>query len=119
MKLNKSPCSDGLSVEFYKTFWDHLNTPFYDALQETYSDGIMSTTQRQGILSLIFKAGDPANLSNWRPITLFNVDYKIIARALPQRLQNIMPKVISTDQNGYIKNRFIGFTIRQIQDIID
>ena len=70
MKFNKSPGSDGLSVEFYQTFWDYLKTPFYDALQEKYSDGIMSTTQRQGILSLIFKASDPAYLSNYRPVPL-------------------------------------------------
>lgn len=79
----------------------------------------MSETQRKGILSLIFKKGDPTNLSNWRPITLLNVDYKIIARVLAFRLQNIIPKIISTDQNGFIKNRFIGLNIRQIQDIID
>ena len=103
MKLNKSPGSDGLLVEFYQAFWDNLKVYFYNSLKETYQNGYMSETQRKGILSLIFKKGDPTNLSNWRPITLLNVDYKIIARVLAFRLQTIIPKIISTDQNGFIK----------------
>ena len=47
------------------------------------------------------------------------MDYKIIARTLAQRLQKVISKIVSTDQNGYIKNRFIGFSIRTIQDIIN
>jgi muramoyltetrapeptide carboxypeptidase LdcA involved in peptidoglycan recycling len=31
----------------------------------------------------------------------------------------MLPKLINEDQTGYIKNRFIGFNLRQIQDIID
>ena len=69
MKLNQSPGSDGLSVEFYQAFWDNLKVYFYNSLKETYQNGYMSETQRKGILSLIFKKGDPTNLSNWRPIT--------------------------------------------------
>ena len=103
MKLNKSPGSDGLSVEFYQAFWDNLKVYFYNSLKETYQNGYMSETQRKGILSLIFKKGDPTNLSNWRPITLLNVDYKIIARVLAFRLNTIIPKIISTDQNVFIK----------------
>jgi hypothetical protein len=34
-------------------------------------------------------------------------------------LKKILPKLINEDQTGYIKNRFIGFNLRQIQDIID
>ena len=119
MKLNKSPGSDGLSVEFYQTFWDQLGDLFMNALYESITKGQLTDTQGSGILSLIFKSGDETSLNNWRPITLLNVDYKIIARVLAYRLQKVIAKVVSSDQNGYIKNRFIGFSIRQIQDVID
>ena len=119
MKLNKSPGSDGLSVEFYQTFWNQLKGPFMNSLDESIQKGQLTDTHSHGILSLIFKSGDETYLNNWRPITLLNVDYKIIARTLAQRLQKVITNVVSTDQNGYIKNRFIGFSIRQIQDIID
>jgi hypothetical protein len=119
MKLNKSPGIDGLSVEFYKTFWTQINTHVVKSLNEGYMKGELSDTQKQGTLSLIHKKDDPLNLDNWRPITLLNVDYKLAASALAQRLKLVLPKIIHTDQNGFVEGRYIGHNIRQIQDIID
>jgi hypothetical protein len=56
---------------------------------------------------------------NYRPISILNVDLKILPYVLAQRLKNLLPKIINEDQTGYVKNRFIGFNLRQIQDIID
>ena len=58
-------------------------------------------------------------LKNWRPISLLNVDTKIITNCLAQRLQNVLPSIIHSDQNGFLKNRFIGTNIRAIIDSID
>jgi hypothetical protein len=57
------------------------------------------------------------NLDNYRPISLLNVDLKILSYVLAQRLKKLLPKIINEDQTGYVKNRFIGFNLRQIQDI--
>jgi hypothetical protein len=67
----------------------------------------------------LFKKGDNLSLDNYRPISLLNVDLKILSYVLAQRLKNLLPKIINEDQTGYVKNRFIGFNLRQIQDIID
>ena len=79
----------------------------------------MTTLQKIGVISLLYKKNDPLSLDNYRPITLLNVDTKLMAYALAQRLKMVLSKIIHSDQNGYIKNRYIGFNIRQIQDIID
>ncbi|VDI15400.1 blast:LINE-1 retrotransposable element ORF2 protein [Mytilus galloprovincialis] len=79
----------------------------------------LTNSQKLGLITLIYKKNDPLNLDNYRPITLLNVDTKIIAYSLAQRLKPILHKIIHSDQNGYVKNRYIGFNIRQIQDIID
>ena len=76
-------------------------------------------TQRTSILSLIFNKGDPLYLDNYRPISLLNVDFKLLSYVFAQRLKKVLPKVINEDQTGYVKNRFIGFNLRQIQDVID
>ena len=57
-------------------------------------------------------------MSNWRPITLLNVDYKIVTRALAKRLQVIMTSIINSDQTGYVKGRYIGENIRLIEDVL-
>ena len=48
-----------------------------------------------------------------------NADYKIAARALTKRLQNVIPNIISFDQMGYIKNRSATENIRLVQDLLD
>jgi hypothetical protein len=79
----------------------------------------LTYSQRSSVLALLFKKGDPLLLDNFRPISLLNVDLKILSHVLAQRLKKILSKLINEDQTGYIKNRFIGFNLRQIQDIID
>ena len=47
-----------------------------------------------------------------------NIDTNILAYTLAQRIKPLLHKTINSNQNGYIKNRYIGFNFRQIQDII-
>ena len=119
MKLNKSPGLDGLTVEFYRLFWDKLKHFLVEVFNEGHDKKCLSYSQRTSILTLIFKKGDPLSLDNYRPISLLNVDLKILSCVLAQRLKIVLPKIVNEDQTGYVKNRFIGFNLRQIQDIID
>lgn len=119
MKPNKSPGIDGLTSEFYNYFWNDIGNLLTNAANESYGKGELSATQNHSVLSLLYKKGDPTKLENWRPISLLCVDYKIIARALATRLQKVIHKIVSEDQQGYIQNRFIGYNLRLIQDIID
>ena len=119
MKPNKSPGSDGLTVEFYKLFWKDIKKLVINSLNEGFNLFKLSDSQKHGIITLSYTKEDKNNLNNWRPITLLNVDYKILTHILEKRLQSVLPKIISTDQNGYLKNRFIGYSIRQIEDILE
>lgn len=119
MKLNKSPGSDGIPVEFYKIFWEDIKTLLIESINSAYQTGEMTITQRKGILKLLYKKNEKTSLSNWRPISLLNTDYKILAHVLAQRLKKVIHKVIHTDQVGYIKGRNINTNIRLIQDVID
>ena len=119
MKINKSPGSDGLTVEFYRLFWEDVQNLVINSLNEGFDLQKLSDSQKHGIITLSFKKGNKNHLNNWRPITLLNTDYKILTHILAQRLQTVLPKIISTDQNGYLKNRFIGYSVRQIEDIIE
>ena len=87
MPNNKAPGCDGLSPEFYKCFWSDIKTLLIDSfINEGYYRGELSENQKLSILTLIFKKGDRKILDNWRPISLLNTDYKIIARVLSQRV---------------------------------
>ena len=58
-------------------------------------------------------------LSNWRPITLLNVDYKILAKVISKRIESVLPKLIHSDQTGFIKGRFIGQNVRLLNDLLE
>ena len=58
--------------------------------------------------SLIFKKDDDEAIGNYSPISLTNADYRILAFALTQRMQNIMKSLVNTDQSVYIKGRYMG-----------
>ena len=84
-----------------------------------FQKGTLSINQKRGIISLIPKKDkDKTLLENLRPISLLNVDYKILTKAIAKRLEKILSKIINHDQAGYIKGRFIGENIRFIQDIM-
>ena len=57
-------------------------------------------------------------IKNWRPLTLLNCDYKIAAKAIANRIKTVIPKLINSDQTGFLKGRFIGENIRLIDSII-
>ena len=119
LKNGKTPGSDGFPPEFYKMFWKNISNLVYESISHAFTSGTMSIEQRRGVLNLIPKKDkDQCFLKNWRPITLLNTDYKIIAQLFAMRLQKVLPKIISEHQNGYIKNRFVGYNIRTICDII-
>ena len=88
-------------------------------INETYTTGHLHESSKLAVVSLIYKNGDPQLLKNYRPISLMNYDYKILAFVLAQRFQNVVNKVISNDQSAYIKDRFLGNNVRLVCDIID
>ena len=119
MANNKTPGTDGLSVEFYKYFWDDMKCIILDSFNYAFETGTLSVEQRRGVITLVPKKDkDVRYIKNWRPITLLNIDYKILTKALGNRLQVALGEIISADQTGYIKGRYIGENIRVIDDII-
>ena len=55
MPNNKSPGNDGLTKEFYETFWEEIKTPLCNSITKSYQNGELSTSQRQDVIKLIEK----------------------------------------------------------------
>jgi len=118
--FGKSPGEDGFTVEFYTKFFELLASDLVESLNTSYSRGELSISQRRGVVTLIPKAdSDTLKLTNWRPITLLNVDYKIASKAIATRIKKVLPQLIHTDQTGFMKDRFIGQNIRLLCDLLE
>ena len=105
-------------MEFYVKFWPILGSDLVNVLNSCYLSGVMSLTQRRGLISLIFKKGDCLDPRNWRPITLLNVDYKLAARVVASRLLKVIHLIVAKDQTCGVPGRFIGENVSIIRDVV-
>ena len=66
----------------------------------------MSRSEKQAVITLSEKKGkDRSLLENWRPISLVNVDAKIISKVLATRIKKVLPSIIHHNQCGFVKDR--------------
>ena len=117
---NKTPGPDGIPGEFYKLFWSDIGHIVFDSFRQAYENGELPNSQKQGIINLIPKKDkDLTDLKSWRPLSILNTDYKILTKVLGNRLKTVLQDIISTDQVGYMKNRYCGENIKLISDVIE
>ena len=98
----------------------NVGNDLIEGFNEAQVRGELSISQRRGVITLTPKEdGSLLDLSNWRPITLLNVDFKIAAKAIAKRLEQVLPDLIHPDQTGFVKGRYIGENIRLIADVME
>ena len=98
-------CKKVFTAEFYKHFFGLAVTDLINSLNQAFEVGELSISQQRGVITLIPKDSDLLNLQNWRPITLFNIDYKIASKTLVLRIENVL--------------RYIGENIRLKYDVME
>ena len=120
MKNGKSPGPDGFTTEFFKFFWADLKVFYHRSINEGIMKQKLSVTQRQGIICMIPKGNKPRQfLTNWRPISLLNVTYKILSGSIANRIKKHLSGLIHKDQRGFLPGRFIGDNVRLLYDLMD
>lgn len=83
MNTGKSPGCDGFPVEYYKEYIDNLAPVLVKVYQEAFEKGHMPPTFNEALISLIPKKDrDITDPSNFRPISLLNIDFKILTKVL-------------------------------------
>ena len=118
MEKRKAPGVTGFTAEFFLHFWNELGGIITEYINDAYEHGFF-ITQKRGIITLLPKKGDQTKLQNKRPICLLDVIYKIVAKVIAIRIDKVIRKLVSPEQTGFIKGRFIGENIRLISDIIE
>ena len=119
LSTGRSPGVDGLPAEFYQRFWTVLGRDFYDVVLECLQTGILPTSCRRAVLSLLPKKGDLGFLKNWRPVSLLCLDYKILSKCMANRLKCYLDTVIFRDQTYCVPERTIMDNLFLVRDVID
>ncbi len=115
VKSGKSPGTDGFPVEYYKEYIDIIAPVLTNVYEEAFQTGSLLPSLNDALISLIPKKGrDHTDRASFRPISLINVDSKILAKVLALRLETVLPYIIHTDQVGFIKGRSSTDNLRRL-----
>ncbi|KAF0035372.1 hypothetical protein F2P81_013130 [Scophthalmus maximus] len=115
MQSNKAPGPDGYPTEFFKKFCSKLASLLLDVYSESIDRGKLPPTLTQASISLLLKKDkDP---TRW-PLSLLNVDVKVLAKVLATRLEAVLPDIVSKEQTGFTKGHHSFLNIRTLMNII-
>lgn len=101
----KAPGPDGFPAAFYQKHWDTIHTEVQNAVMDILQGGAIPKGFHDTTLVLIPKVRNADHLTKFRPISLCNVVYKIVAKVLVNRLKQILPNIISLEQSAFIGGR--------------
>ena len=107
MHPTKSPSPDGMSPIFFQKYWDVVGPQVVDCVLNTLNSGFMPDDLNDTYRCLIPKVDCPQKITDFRPISLCNVIYKLVSKVLANRLKIILPAVISEEQSAFVPGRQI------------
>ncbi|GBG68541.1 hypothetical protein CBR_g3085 [Chara braunii] len=114
MAKGKSPGVDELTVEFYAANWNAFGPALVNLYNEVLVGGKLGKGMTHKVISMLFKKGDKSEVRNWRPISLLNVSYKMLAKILARRLSRYLPELVERDQGAFVQ----GFISKAAMDTL-
>ena len=103
----KAPGPDGFNIAFFQHCWDIVKEDVMGLFLEFHSKGVFEKSLNATFISLIPKVVGTNDISKFRPISLVESVYKILAKVLASRLRSMVAKVVSPNQHAFVHGRQI------------
>ncbi|KAI0522403.1 hypothetical protein KFK09_004782 [Dendrobium nobile] len=113
-----APGPDGFNFHFFKSGWHILGPTVCRAIRSFFTKGFLPKGVKSTALAIIPKHKNAANISEYRPIALCNVLYKIIAKIMAVRLKPVMSWIVKDNQAGFVNSRVSTDNILLASDIL-
>ena len=119
MNGDKAPSLDGVMIALWQDCWDAVRKDVMDLFKEFFEKGTFTKSQNATFIVLIPKKGGAEEWSQFRPISLVESLYKLIAKVLANRLKKVVGKVVWKDQNAFVEGRQIIDASLIAKEIVD
>lgn len=107
MPYNKAPGLDGFSNHFFKASWDIVATDIYKAIMDFFTTSKILKEVNVTSITLVPKVKVHASIGDYRPFACCSVIYKCISKLLCEKLNSMLPGIISCNQGAFVSRRSI------------
>ena len=115
---NKASGLDGISREFYIWLWDTIREDMLGVMNQMYIHKSMSRRQQHDIIVSLPKDKGDITPAGYRPITLLNTDYKILARIMTRRLTPVLEEQLTSNQYCSVPGKSIVEAVPVLRDVV-
>ncbi|KAH9672148.1 reverse transcriptase domain-containing protein [Citrus sinensis] len=103
----KAPGPDGLNSMFFQKHWQHVGKGVTQTCLHILNNQGNLSPLNHTFIALIPKVAKPRKVTEYRPISLCNVVYRIVAKVIANRLKQVLHQIISPYQSAFVPNRII------------
>ncbi|CAL1397558.1 unnamed protein product [Linum trigynum] len=120
MEMNglKAPGKDGYQALFYQKCWTQIKKEFTLFIQMCFREHKSIELVNETLLALIPKVEGPCSMNQFRPISLCNVGYKVVAKRIANKLKTLMPDLVHPNQSSFVPKRHITDNIIILQEAV-
>ena len=102
---------DVMTAFFFQHFWHLIKEDLVEMVNNFLVSGLMDSRLNIINICVIPKMERPTKMTKLQPISLCNVQYKIISKVLCQRLKTCLPSFMSETQSAFVARRLISYNI--------
>ncbi|KAJ0095076.1 hypothetical protein Patl1_15896 [Pistacia atlantica] len=106
-QMHPSKVSDGMSPIFFQKYWHVVGRSVTAVVLHALNSGSFPSTLNHTFITLIPKKKTPIRVADYRPISLCNVVYKLVAKVLANRLKMVLNDIIGETQSAFVPGHLI------------